>query len=570
MWCPRPNSVMRNKFPCRTSYLRQLRHSRGARFICAYSNRIGAAAVPGDACRYQDVTRWGGASVRFPLRSGEMLAMAPTCIRRSHEDGNSGRRPAAGTLKPFLCVSTSGCRRTGPRILDMTDDDASCCARHDCAAKRQAMKQHLRSAPGQRLDAARPALLRFLSPLSCDFSMGDGGAVADYPWNSARPTPSIWISSAPRRACLRSATRGSLHDQSMEPFVFALAVLDTLGAGAGGRRDRRRNLRDPSIGSLNAKPSSIRVVTAAPSPAPADHEAKGDGAFEYIVRRSAGLPGVNRHRRSRVCVESRPATNRAIVLSPAQLHRNQGRGRAVLESLFPAMLGLVTACDMRSCCDARQLGTIRAARQVMTPTPSRGRFGDDAFRHVRLRGEWIYRSASGQERRRRRILAALRRRLGLGSYSPGSTATARCAASRSARRCHELRLHMLNAATEAQQITRLHRESRRGACRRPGMSKRFSRPSQDVRIIELVGTLTFSGVDYVSRQLAAKPRRSSFSTCVGFGDDARGAGAHGNLRDGAPPGDGGENLLLIGDGCAATGFSRCCSRRDAVRARRCG
>ena len=29
---------------------------------------------------------------------------------------------------------------------------------------------------------------------------------------------------------------------------------------------------------------------------------------------------------------------------------------------------------------------------------------------------------------------------------------------------------------------------------------------QDVRIIELMGTLTFSNVDYVSRQLAAKPR----------------------------------------------------------------
>ncbi len=38
----------------------------------------------------------------------------------------------------------------------------------------------------------------------------------------------------------------------------------------------------------------------------------------------------------------------------------------------------------------------------------------------------------------------------------------------------------------------------------------------DVRIIELVGTLTFSNVDYVSRQLAAKtaPATSSFSTCA--------------------------------------------------------
>jgi glutaminase len=42
--------------------------------------------------------------------------------------------------------------------------------------------------------------------------------------------------------------------------------------------------------------------------------------------------------------------------------------------------------------------------------------------------------------------------------------------------------------------------------RRPHEQKILAAHHQDVRIIELVGTLTFSNVDYVSRQLAAKPR----------------------------------------------------------------
>src|SRR5260370_26435901 len=42
--------------------------------------------------------------------------------------------------------------------------------------------------------------------------------------------------------------------------------------------------------------------------------------------------------------------------------------------------------------------------------------------------------------------------------------------------------------------------------RRPHEQQILAAHDQDVRIIELVGTLTFSNVDYVSRQLAAKPR----------------------------------------------------------------
>jgi len=42
--------------------------------------------------------------------------------------------------------------------------------------------------------------------------------------------------------------------------------------------------------------------------------------------------------------------------------------------------------------------------------------------------------------------------------------------------------------------------------RRPHEQKILTAHHQDVRVIELVGTLSFSNVDYVSRQIAAKPR----------------------------------------------------------------
>ena len=127
-------------------------------------------------------------------------------------------------------------------------------------------------------------------------------------------------------------------------------------------------------------------------------------------------------------------------------------------------------------------------------------------------GEWIYRvgipAKSGVGGG---ILAALPARLGLGSYSPKLDSHGNSV--RGIGVCEALSahydLHMLNRSDDARNSIIADYNigkspSRRS--RRPHERKILTAHHQPVRIIELVGTLTFSGIDYVSRQLAAKPR----------------------------------------------------------------
>ena len=127
-------------------------------------------------------------------------------------------------------------------------------------------------------------------------------------------------------------------------------------------------------------------------------------------------------------------------------------------------------------------------------------------------GEWIYRvgipAKSGVGGG---ILAALPARLGLGSYSPRLDSHGNSV--RGIKVCEALSLHydlhMLNRSDDARNSIIADYNigkspSRRS--RRPHEQKILAAHHQDVRIIELVGTLTFSNVDYISRQLAKRPR----------------------------------------------------------------
>ena len=127
-------------------------------------------------------------------------------------------------------------------------------------------------------------------------------------------------------------------------------------------------------------------------------------------------------------------------------------------------------------------------------------------------GEWIYRvgipAKSGVGGG---ILAALPARLGLGSYSPKLDSHGNSV--RGIKVCEALSLHydlhMLNRSDDARNSIIADYDigknpSRRS--RRPHEREILTTHRREVRVIELVGTLSFSNVDYVSRQLAAKPR----------------------------------------------------------------
>ena len=187
----------------------------------------------------------------------------------------------------------------------------------------------------------------------------------------------------------------------------------------------------------------------------------------------------------------------------------------MLETYFRQCAVLVTARDiavMAATLANRGVNPVTGV-QVMTPYAiSRTLSVMTSSGMYDFAGEWIYRvgipAKSGVGGG---ILAALPARLGLGSYSPKLDSHGNSV--RGIKVCEALSLHydlhMLNRSDDARNSIIADYDigknpSRRS--RRPHEREILTTHRREVRVIELVGTLSFSNVDYVSRQLAAKPR----------------------------------------------------------------
>jgi glutaminase len=371
--------------------------------------------------------------------------------------------------------------------------------------------------------AAPPPLLRFLAACHADFSMETGGAVADYIPELGKADPEhfgISLATLDGHVYEVGDTGIPFTIQSMsKPFVFALA-LDTLGAarveGAIGVEPSGDPFNSIRLNADN-HPFNPMVNAGAIACSGLIHEAKGDGAFEYI-RQALGRFAGRELDIDEAVFASESATgdrNRAI----GYLLRNstviKDDVSAVLEVYFRQCSVLVTARDiavMAATLANRGTNPV-TGEQVMTPYAiSRTLSVMTSSGMYDYAGEWIYRvgipAKSGVGGG---ILAALPARLGLGSYSPRLDSHGNSV--RGIKVCEALSrhydLHMLNRSDDARNSIIADYNigkspSRRS--RRPHEQKILAAHHQDVRIIELVGTLTFSGVDYVSRQLAAKPR----------------------------------------------------------------
>jgi glutaminase len=371
--------------------------------------------------------------------------------------------------------------------------------------------------------AAPPPLLRFLAACHADFSMETGGAVADYIPELGKADPEhfgISLATLDGHVYEVGDTGIPFTIQSMsKPFVFALA-LDTLGAarveGAIGVEPSGDPFNSIRLNADN-HPFNPMVNAGAIACSGLIHEAKGDGAFEYI-RQALGRFAGRELDIDEAVFASESATgdrNRAI----GYLLRNstviKDDVSAVLEVYFRQCSVLVTARDiavMAATLANRGTNPV-TGEQVMTPYAiSRTLSVMTSSGMYDYAGEWIYRvgipAKSGVGGG---ILAALPARLGLGSYSPRLDSHGNSV--RGIKACEALSrhydLHMLNRSDDARNSIIADYNigkspSRRS--RRPHEQKILAAHHQDVRIIELVGTLTFSGVDYVSRQLAAKPR----------------------------------------------------------------
>src|SRR3981081_1485860 len=371
--------------------------------------------------------------------------------------------------------------------------------------------------------SSRPPLLRFLNACHAEYAAESSGTVADYIPELGKADPAhfgVSLATLDGHVYEVGDTRIPFTIQSMsKPFVFALA-LDTLGAARAARAIGVEESGDPfnSI-RLNADnhPFNAMVNAGAITCTGLIREAKGDGAFEYIRQALSRFAGRELDVDEAVFT-SETATgdrNRAIAYLLRTSHVIKQDVNAVLETYFRQCAVLVTARDiavMAATLANRGINPV-TGEQVMTPYAiSRTLSVMTSSGMYDYAGEWIYRvgipAKSGVGGG---ILAALPARLGLGSYSPKLDKHGNSI--RGIKVCEALSshydLHMLNRSDDIRNSIIADYNigkspSRRG--RRPHEQKILAAHHQDVRIIELVGTLTFSTVDYVSLQLRAKPR----------------------------------------------------------------
>jgi len=371
--------------------------------------------------------------------------------------------------------------------------------------------------------SSKPPLLRFLDRCHADFSAETGGDVASYIPELSKADPNhfgISLATLDGHVYEVGDTRVPFTIQSMsKPFVFALA-LDSLGASRVESAIGVEPSGDPfnSI-RLNAEnhPFNPMVNAGAIACSGLIHEAKGAGAFEHIRRELSRFAGRELDVDEAVFA-SESATgdrNRAIgylLRTNAVITDNV---TAVLEVYFRQCAILVTARDIAVMAatlanrginpvTGEQVTTPYAIARTLSVMTSSGMYD--------YAGEWIYRvgipAKSGVGGG---ILASLPARLGLGSYSPRLDEHGNSV--RGIKVCEAISahydLHMLNRSDDARNsviadYTIGKNPSRRS--RRPHEQEILAAHHQDVRVFELVGALSLSNVDYISRQLASQPR----------------------------------------------------------------
>jgi glutaminase len=383
----------------------------------------------------------------------------------------------------------------------------------------------IRSTPGRHAGkwANSIPLQRFLTACHTDFGADHNGEVASYIPELSKADPDhfgISLATLDGHVYEVGDTRVPFTIQSIsKAFVFALA-LDTLGAekvestiGVEPSGDPFNSIR------LNAEnhPFNPMVNAGAIACSGLIREAKGEAAFDYI-RQALGRFAGRELDVDEAVFASESATgdrNRAIgyLLRTSSVIKEDVR--AVLGVYFRQCSVLVTARDiaiMAATLANRGLNPV-TREQVMTPYAiSRTLSVMTSSGMYDYAGEWIYRvgipAKSGVGGG---ILAALPARLGLGSYSPRLDSHGNSV--RGIKVCEALsshyNLHMLNRSDDARNSIIADYNIGKSASRRsrrPHERKLLSEHHREVRVMELVGTLSFSNVDYLSRQIAAKPR----------------------------------------------------------------
>jgi glutaminase len=365
-------------------------------------------------------------------------------------------------------------------------------------------------------------LHRFLLSSHAEFRDDNSGAVADYiPELKKADTSLFGVSLA--------TIDGHVYEvgdcdvpftiQSIsKAFVFALA-LELLGA----ERVEAVVGVEPSGDAFNSirlrpdnRPFNPMVNSGAIACSGLIHQAKGAEAFECIRSALGRFAGRELGVDEAVFNSERETgdRNRAI----AYLLRNysvvQGAVDAVLDVYFRQCSILVTARDLAIMAATLANNGVNPVtdEQVMNPyTVARTLSIMTSSGMYDYAGEWIYRvgmpAKSGVGGG---IVAALPAQLGLGTFSPRLDEHGNSV--RGLKICEALSthfgLHMLNRSGDVRTSIIADYDiggikSRRS--RKPRDQQILEEHHGDIRVIELVGALTFATIDYVSRRLVEKP-----------------------------------------------------------------
>jgi glutaminase len=365
-------------------------------------------------------------------------------------------------------------------------------------------------------------VLRFLNGCYADYLAEIDGAVADYIPELSKANPGHFGISL-------ATIDGHVYEvgdaivpftiQSIsKAFVFALA-LELLGP----ERVEAVIGVEPSGDAFNSirltadnRPFNPMVNAGAIACTGLIYSAKGDGAFDCILESLTQFAGRELGVDEAVFLSERSTgdRNRAI----AWLLRNYSiigsDVDGVLDAYFRQCSVLVTARDlaiMAATLANRGINPMTGVQVVAPGAVARTLSVMTSSGMYDYAGEWTYRvgmpAKSGVGGG---IIAALPSQLGLGTYSPLLDSHGNSV--RGLKVCEALSshfdLHVLIRGDDVRTCIIADYDIGSGASRRsrpPHEQELLKRHRRDIRVIELVGALTFGSVDYISRQLSAGP-----------------------------------------------------------------
>ena len=371
-----------------------------------------------------------------------------------------------------------------------------------------------------KADSTPTPVSRFLNKCHTDYVAENSGALASYIPELTKANPAhfgISLATIDGHVYEIGQSDVSFTIQSIsKAFVFALA-LDLLGA----ERVEAAIGVEPSGDAFNSirltadnRPFNPMVNAGAIACTGLIYSAEGDRTFACILDALSRFAGRNLDVDESVFSSERATgdRNRAI----AWLLRNYSvigsEVDEVLEAYFRQCSVLVTARDlaiMAATLANRGINPMTDI-QVVTPTAvARTLSVMTSSGMYDYAGEWTYRvgmpAKSGVGGG---IVAALPSQLGLGTYSPLLDSHGNSV--RGLKVCEALSshfdLHVLLRGGDVRTCVVADYDAGSGASRRsrpPAEQRILEKYKKDVRIIELVGALTFASIDYVSRRLSS-------------------------------------------------------------------